>query len=171
MQLRSLQSYLAALEAELAIWRSGKCVYNVILIILICFLKGEKVPVDKQVLDKSRISSTVIKDSPSAVESSPTLVTSPDEKQSTGSINVIAEDEREEYLRRENELMDQLAEKECELEQLQKIIESLETELKDIKQREQSVTQVLLYYYTSHNQHVIETHREFVKVCFTGTSS
>ncbi|RCH81540.1 hypothetical protein CU097_004149, partial [Rhizopus azygosporus] len=54
---------------------------------------------------------------------------------------VLEKDERDEFLKRENELMDQIAEKETELSNREKLLENLKEEIAYYKEQEQAVTQ------------------------------
>ncbi|EIE88029.1 kinesin heavy chain [Rhizopus delemar RA 99-880] len=54
---------------------------------------------------------------------------------------VLEKDERDEFLRRENELMDQITEKETELANREKLLESLREEMSYYKEQEQAAAQ------------------------------
>ncbi|CAO3592123.1 unnamed protein product [Absidia cylindrospora] len=100
----TFQAYIAALEGEVNVWRTGGTV-----------------PEDKWVtMDKSPTSSDSSRPSTPAI--------------------VLEKDERDELLKRENELMDQIAEKETELANREKLLESLKEEMTYYKDQEQLVT-------------------------------
>ncbi|KAI9091869.1 P-loop containing nucleoside triphosphate hydrolase protein [Phlyctochytrium arcticum] len=103
--LASLQGYCKAMEGELSVWRSGGTVMEKDWVSPSAFATGGK--------------SALAAMAPSVVEAT---------RASTPALPVV-EDEREDFLRRENELSDQLAEKEAELEQLKSRVESMMEEL------------------------------------------
>ena len=131
------QAYIAALEAELAIWRSGGSV------------------------DQSEWASQEKAGTPAAPKKAPTPST-PSSVRSVTPINPVIEslrgeidsrpqtptvvgldkDEREEFLRRENELSDQLAEKESALVTSEKMLKDTREELSFLKERERSLSTV-----------------------------
>ena len=133
----SFQAYIAALEAELAIWRSGGSV------------------------DQSEWASQDKAGAPAAPKKAPTPST-PSSVRSVTPINPVIEslrgdldsrpqtptvvgldkDEREEFLRRENELSDQLAERESALAAAKKLVEELKEELAFLKEQEATVSKV-----------------------------
>ncbi|KAJ8660276.1 kinesin heavy chain [Lichtheimia ornata] len=117
----TFQSYIAALEGEVNIWRTGN-----------------KVPEDKWVtMDK--VSKGDFKALPPAPGFKNPAVTEEMSRPSTPAV-VLEKDEREEYMKRENELTDQIAEKESELAEREKLLESLKEEMTYYKEQEQLVT-------------------------------
>ncbi|KAI9313464.1 kinesin heavy chain [Dichotomocladium elegans] len=116
----TFQTYISALEGEVTIWRSGN-----------------SVPEDRWVtFDK--VSKGDFKALPPA-QGFKTPVGGEDSRPTTPAI-VLEKDEREEYMKRENELMDQIAEKETELANREKLLESLKEEMTYYKEQEQVVT-------------------------------
>ncbi|KAL5490500.1 hypothetical protein ACEPAI_5333 [Sanghuangporus weigelae] len=129
------QTYIAALEAELAIWRSGGAV------------------------DQSEWASPEKAGTPAAPKKAPTPST-PSSVRSVTPINPVIEnlrgeidsrpqtptvvgldkDEREDFLRRENELSDQLAEKESALVALEKALKETREELSFLKEQERTLS-------------------------------
>ncbi|KAL5533324.1 hypothetical protein ACEPAF_5100 [Sanghuangporus sanghuang] len=129
------QTYIAALEAELAIWRSGGAV------------------------DQSEWVSPEKAGTPAAPKKAPTPST-PSSVRSITPINPVIEslrgdidsrpqtptvvgldkDEREDFLRRENELSDQLAEKESALVASEKALKETREELSFLKEQERTLS-------------------------------
>ncbi|ORZ30468.1 kinesin heavy chain [Catenaria anguillulae PL171] len=137
----SFKEYIVALEGEVVLWR-----------------QGQSVPADKQVtMDKftaGTLGSPVAAASPAATSptaSTAALAAAP----ANGAVAAVAaavvdrtgspapaplvDDEREEFLRRENELMDDLTKKESELDKERKLTAALTQELDMLKVREAEV--------------------------------
>ncbi|KAF9792784.1 kinesin heavy chain [Thelephora terrestris] len=138
----SYQKYVAALEAELLIWRNGG-----------------KVPQSEWATsDKAAAGTAPKKASPTSP--SPTPSTPPVRSGAVTPVNPLLEglrgdlesrpqtptvvgldkDEREDFLRRENELSDQLAEKERVLSAAEKLVSELKEELSFLKDQEASLS-------------------------------
>ncbi|KAI8142851.1 kinesin heavy chain [Fennellomyces sp. T-0311] len=118
----TFQTYISALEGEVNVWRSGKTV-----------------PEDKWVtMDKVTKGDVKAPTAPAQSFKSP-AVAEEMSRPATPAI-VLEKDEREEYMKRENELMDQIAEKETELANREKLLESLKEETTYYKEQEQLVT-------------------------------
>ncbi|KND01940.1 uncharacterized protein SPPG_02448 [Spizellomyces punctatus DAOM BR117] len=115
--IASLQSYSNALEGELSIWRSGGTV-------------PEKDWVTPQNYLQDRASTVV----------PPPSVADVVARSSTPALP-IADDEREDFLKRENELSDQLAEKEAQLERLKKDAEAMNEELASLRKDDSALAQ------------------------------
>ncbi|KAG8983405.1 hypothetical protein FRB90_006057, partial [Tulasnella sp. 427] len=126
------QQYIAALEAELAIWRSGGKVDpgN--------YASNDKAgvvtaaPAAKKPPPSSRSMTPAIP----AIESLRDLESRPQ----TPTVLGLDKDERDEFLKRENELTDQLGTKESELVAQAKIMEQLREELALVKEQESSLS-------------------------------
>lgn len=131
------QKYIAALEAELAIWRAG----------------GHVDQADWASSDKA--SSGVVsapKKAPTSPTPSSTRSATPiipaleglrndlDSRPQTPTVVGLDKDEREEFLKRENELSDQLAERESALNGAQKLVGELKEELAFLKEQEASLS-------------------------------
>ncbi|KAI8375530.1 kinesin heavy chain [Blakeslea trispora] len=117
----TFQTYIAALEGEVTVWRGGKTL-----------------PEDKWVtMDK--ITKGEFSALPPASNFRASSVTEDASRPATPSV-VLEKDEREELLKRENELMDQIAEKETELANREKLLESLKEEVGYYKEQEAIVT-------------------------------
>ena len=65
-----------------------------------------------------------------------------DSRPQTPTVVGLEKDEREEFLKRENELSDQLAEKESALAAAKKLVEELREELAFLKEQESSLSKV-----------------------------
>ncbi|KAF9053708.1 kinesin heavy chain [Hymenopellis radicata] len=140
----SYQKYIAALEAELAIWRSG----------------GTVEEADYATPGKSGAAATAAPAAPPKTSSSSTPSTPASSRSMTPApLNPLIEslrtevtsrpatpvvglekDEREDFLRRENELSDSLAEKESSLQTAEKLVKELKEELTFLKEQEASVS-------------------------------
>ena len=132
----SHQAYIAALEAELSIWRSG----------------GHVEPGEYAVADKAGAPVTAPKKSP--IPSTPSTARSLtpsipaveslrgdiDSRPQTPTVVGLDKDEREDFLKRENELSDQLAEKESALVAQQKLVQEIREELNFVKDSETSLS-------------------------------
>ncbi|KIO26249.1 hypothetical protein M407DRAFT_235490 [Tulasnella calospora MUT 4182] len=127
----AFQQYIAALEAELAIWRSG----------------GKVDPANYATNDKAG----VISPTPPAKKPPPSRSMTPaipaieslrdlESRPQTPTVLGLDKDERDEFLKRENELTDQLGVKESELVAQAKIMEQLREELTLIKEQESSLS-------------------------------
>ncbi|GAA5808547.1 hypothetical protein MFLAVUS_001938 [Mucor flavus] len=117
----TFQTYIAALEGEVSVWRNG----NVLA-------EDKWVSLDK--INKGDFSAL-----PPASNFRVASVAEDASRPTTPSV-VLEKDEREELLKRENELMDQIAEKETELANREKLLESLKEEIGYYKEQESSIT-------------------------------
>ncbi|KAF7731242.1 hypothetical protein EC973_000658 [Apophysomyces ossiformis] len=116
----TFQTYISALEGEVNIWRSGGTV-------------AEDKWVTMEKIGKGDFASLP----PAPGFKTPT----PDDASRPATPAVVLEkDERDEFMKRENELMDQIAEKETELANREKLLESLKEEMGYYKEQEQLVT-------------------------------
>ncbi|KAI0797908.1 kinesin heavy chain [Abortiporus biennis] len=130
------QKYIAALEAELAIWRSGGQVDQ-----------SEWASSDKAAAMAAASKKSTASPTPSSVRSmtpvNPVLEglrSDVDSRPQTPTVVGLDKDEREEFLRRENELSDQLAEKESALVTADKLVKELKEELSFLKEQESSLS-------------------------------
>ncbi|KIM65288.1 hypothetical protein SCLCIDRAFT_537986 [Scleroderma citrinum Foug A] len=126
-------AYIQALEAELAIWRSG----------------GQVDQSEWATLDKPMNASAATKKPASASTTRSQTPVNPvveglrseiDSRPQTPTVIGLEKDEREEFLRRENELSDQLAEKESALVAAEKLVKELKEELAFLKEQEVSLS-------------------------------
>ncbi|KAG8759082.1 hypothetical protein FRC14_006704 [Serendipita sp. 396] len=127
----SYQTYIAALEAELAIWRTG----------------GQVAQADWAAPDKPSTNTTAPKRPTSTTPSTPGRSGTPlnpalqelrdlDSRPQTPTVLGLEKDEREEFLKRENEFADLLAEREATLKAQQKLIAEMKEELAFLKEQE-----------------------------------
>jgi len=126
-------SYIQALESELAIWRAG----------------GHVESTDWATPDKPTTGASAAKKATSSPTPSTTRSMTPvnpvlenlrsemiDSRPQTPTVVGLDKDERDEFLRRENELSDQLAEKESALVAAEKLTKELREELDYLKEQE-----------------------------------
>lgn len=131
------QTYIAALEAELAIWRNGGSVDQSE------WASPDKTstPVAKKTPQVSTPSTPARSMTPlnPAIES---LRGDLDSRPQTPTVIGLDKDEREEFLKRENELSDQLAEKESALVASEKQLKETREELTFLKEQERTLSTV-----------------------------
>ena len=130
----SFQSYISALEAELAIWRAGGAVDQ-----------SEWATSDKAGQTPAKKAPTP--STPSSVRSvtpiNPVIENlrgDLDSRPQTPTVVGLDKDEREDFLRRENELSDQLAEKESALVASEKLLKETREELSFLKEQERTLS-------------------------------
>ena len=136
------QQYIAALEAEIAIWRSGGHVEQSE------WATSDKAGVPAAPPPKKPPTSPT----PSSVRSmtpvNPALEglrSEIDSRPQTPTVVGLDKDEREDFLRRENELSDQLAEREAALIAADKLVKELREELTFLKEQESSLSKGRIY--------------------------
>src|SRR3984885_320812 len=134
-QLKSVQSkaltfekYIASLDVELQQWRNGEIVP-----------KEQWTPSLKAVTTTASESRPPRPETPSRLPSDSLRADTPSrpdsrtgDRSSTPSV-IIEKDEREEYLRRENELQDQIAEKETQVTNTERALQETKDELRSLK--------------------------------------
>ncbi|KAK0197092.1 kinesin heavy chain [Armillaria mellea] len=141
----SYQKYIAALEAELAIWRSGGHVEETEWT-----TPGKSgtpaAPAAAAPTKKTPSSSSPSTPAPSSRSLTPVPVNpaieglrSDDSRPQTPTVVGLEKDEREDFLKRENEISDQLAERESALVAAEKLVKELKEELLFLKEQEASV--------------------------------
>ncbi|KAL7316020.1 hypothetical protein PS15m_005169 [Mucor circinelloides] len=121
----TFKTYIAALEGEVSIWRSGNTVPEERWVTMDKVTRGDFA-------------------TPTTASSLPSGFRSPlpdDLSRPATPAIVLEKDERDEFLRRENELMDQITEKETELNNREKLLDSIKEEMNYYKEQELSVTQ------------------------------
>jgi len=124
-QMATFEEYIFNLEAELGKWRRGESVP-----------KDQWLPSVKsgvKAAPRPGTPSTLSERRASQAPGTPRTESRMDDRASTPNLP-LEKDERDEFLRRENELEDQLAEKGSALETVQKSLEEARTELKDIRE-------------------------------------
>ena len=140
----SYQKHIAALEAELAIWRSGGHVDQA------DWATSGKAAADSTAASSAKkapapsIASTPALSSRSMTPVNPAIegLRELESRPQTPTVVGLEKDEREEFLRRENELSDQLAERESALTTAEKLIKELKEELAFIKEQEAAINKV-----------------------------
>ncbi|KAG7452472.1 kinesin heavy chain [Guyanagaster necrorhizus] len=141
----SYQKYIAALEAELAVWRSGGHVEEVEWA-----TPGKHGSPAAPAAPMKKIPSSSSPSTPASssrsltpVPVNPTIegMRSDDSRPQTPTVVGLEKDEREDFLRRENEISDQLAERESALVAAEKLVKELKEELVFLKEQEASVNQ------------------------------
>jgi len=145
----SYQKYIAALEAELATWRSGGSVEESEWAIPTKFgapasaaPPRPSTPTQKKTATSPTPSTTT---SRSMTPINPAIegLRSDDSRPQTPTVVGLDKDEREDFLRRENELSDALAEKESALVTAEKLVKELKEELSFLKEQESTVSKVI----------------------------
>jgi kinesin family protein 5 len=130
-QVTSFENYISTLEGEVHLWRTGESVPKERWVPPRT-VDGAPSKTDPRLLQRPGTPSRLQTDSPRTETPS-----RPDsrfgERSSTPSI-VLEKDEREEFLRRENELQDQVAEKETQVANAEKGLEEAKEELKYLKE-------------------------------------
>ncbi|RUS19784.1 kinesin heavy chain [Endogone sp. FLAS-F59071] len=119
----TFQTYIAALEGEVSLWRSGQSVPETQWVTLEKINKGESGPA-----------------SPPPTAPIPAFKALMDDSRPATPAIVLEKDEREEFLKRENELTDQIAEKESELASREAMINQMKEELGYFKEQEGQIT-------------------------------
>lgn len=139
------QKYIASLEAELAIWRAGGQVDQ-----------SEWASSDKPggAIAPAAAKKTATSPTPSSTRSmtpvNPVLEGlrgDLDSRPQTPTVVGLDKDEREEFLRRENELSDQLAERESTVKAAEKLVSELKEELTFLKEQEASLSKASIDIY------------------------
>lgn len=145
-RLVAFQEYVLDLEGELSIWRSGDTVAR------------EKWVVQKQIMPdessqgkRGSIMGTPVRDGRATPTPATPSALSREASRQPGEVSgrstplgtaVLDKDEREEFLKRENELQDSIAEKETQLGDQERLIASLKEELTFLKDHERSSGQL-----------------------------
>lgn len=133
------KAYIDALEAELAIWRSGGYVEQSE------WATSDRPASTTTAAKKPSASPTPSTPARSMTPANPTiegLRVDLDSRPQTPTVVGLDKDERDEFLKRENELSDQLASKESALIAAEKLVSELREELTFLKEQETSVSKV-----------------------------
>ncbi|THH16352.1 hypothetical protein EW146_g4278 [Bondarzewia mesenterica] len=138
----SYQKTIAALEAELAIWRSGGHV-DAADYAVASGEKGAAAPPPKK-SPASPTPSTTPARSMTPVNPAVEGLKELDSRPQTPTVIGLDKDEREEFLKRENELSDQLAERESALQAAEKLVKELKEELAFLKEQDAASSKVRL---------------------------
>lgn len=131
-QVTTFENYIAALEGEVVLWRGGETVPRERWIAALDSGTGasRKPPTTPRAGTPSRLDATRSSDTPSRPDSRLDL-----ERSSTPSIP-LEKDEKDEFLRRENELQDQVAERESQLAKVEDQLKTAKDELQYFKERD-----------------------------------
>lgn len=132
----TFRAYITALEGEVNIWRSGNVVPEDRWVTMDKVTRGDFATPTMAVPTSAAAASAL---PPASGFKSP--IPLDDLSRPTTPAIVLEKDEREEFLKRENELMDQITEKESELAHHEKLLDSLKEEMNYYKEQESSVTQ------------------------------
>lgn len=139
----SYQTYISLLEAEVAIWRTGGNVQQA------DWATAEKAgaPIisggaKKPATSPSPATPSTARSMTPANPAVDALRGDLDSRPQTPTVIGLDKDEREEFLKRENELSDQVAEKEAALQSQEKIVKELREELTFIKEQDASSSKV-----------------------------
>jgi kinesin family member 5 len=132
------QKYIAALEAEIAIWRSGGSVAEADWTTAAKAASGAAAPKKAPAASPTPSSSRSMTPALPAIESLKSEMI--DSRPQTPTVVGLDKDEREDFLRRENELSDQLAERESALNAAQKLVGELREELAFLKETESGIS-------------------------------
>ncbi len=148
----SYQKYIAALEAELARWRGGEVVDEVDWALPgKTSVAGATAPAKKPPTSPTPSTPASISRSMTPINHSiEGLRSELESRPQTPTVIGLDKDEREEFLRRENELSDFLAEKESVLVAAEKLVKELREELAFLKEQESAVSKVCLRFLYRH---------------------
>ncbi|KAF7588501.1 hypothetical protein BBP40_005637 [Aspergillus hancockii] len=125
-QVTNFESYISALESEVHVWRSGENVP-----------KDRWTPGRNDAVSATKAESRPRPSTPSRLQEARSETPRPEsrvgDRSSTPSL-VLEKDEREEFLRRENELQDQIAEKESHIANVERGLREAREELRALKE-------------------------------------
>jgi kinesin family protein 5 len=141
----SYQKYIASLEAEIARWRSGEQVDESEWV-----LPGKAGPVSAASTAAKKPPTSPTPSTPASTSRSMTpinpsiegLRSELESRPQTPTVIGLDKDEREDFLKRENELSDALAERESVLAATEKLVKELREELAFLKEQETAVNKV-----------------------------
>lgn len=131
-QITSFEGYIASLEGEVQLWRGGETVPKERWVpALDSSATGKKPPhTPSRAQTPSRLDATKSSETPSRPDSRLDV-----ERAGTPSIP-LEKDEKDEFLRRENELQDQVAEKETQVARIEEQLKTTREELAYFKERD-----------------------------------
>lgn len=129
-QITTFEGYISSLEGEVQLWRVGDSVPKERWVPALDSGSGKKPPSTPRAQTPSRLDATKNSETPSRPDSRLDI-----ERAGTPSIP-LEKDEKDEFLRRENELQDQVAEKESLLEKANELLKAAREELSYFKERD-----------------------------------
>jgi kinesin family protein 5 len=129
-QITTFEGYISSLEGEVQLWRGGEAVPKERWVSTLDSGASKKPPSTPRAQTPSRLDATKNSETPSRPDSRLEI-----ERASTPSIP-LEKDEKDEFLRRENELQDQVAEKESLLEKANELLKAAREELSYFKERD-----------------------------------
>ncbi|KAK7179612.1 Kinesin heavy chain [Paraphaeosphaeria sporulosa] len=129
-QITTFEGYISSLEGEVQLWRGGDAVPKERWVPALETGSGKKPPSTPRAQTPSRLDATKNSETPSRPDSRLDI-----ERAGTPSIP-LEKDEKDEFLRRENELQDQVAEKESLLEKANELLKAAREELSYFKERD-----------------------------------
>ncbi|KAI9303760.1 kinesin heavy chain [Cunninghamella echinulata] len=133
----SYQNYITALEGEITIWRTGGTVPESQWVTL------ENVDSIKSSSPTAATTTTTALPSPTRATSPTTPVTNKslllDDTSRPSTPMALDTDERDRFIKNENELLEQISEKESELSQREKLMNHLQSELNQLKEQEKTL--------------------------------
>jgi len=131
-QVTTFENYISAIENEVSLWRVGESVPKEKWTIPLDSLSGtgKRPPSAPRTGTPSRLDATKTSETPSRPDSRMDM-----DRAGTPSLP-LEKDEKDEFLRRENELQDQVAEKETQLAKLEDQLRTVKDELQYYKERD-----------------------------------
>lgn len=141
-QITTFQVYIAELETELGVWRTGG-----------------KVSPENYAKNPGITASAVKLDAEDGDSAAGSRPASPSKQELKVSTTALTQDEREDFLERENELTDQLAERENELEKQHLLVATLNEQIDLLKQKESTLTTENKEWMSKYNTVQIELER------------
>ncbi|KAI9468504.1 MAG: kinesin heavy chain [Benjaminiella poitrasii] len=132
----SYKVYIEALEKEIGLWRSGQVVLES------NWASKDLTAATKSSMSKAAPSQTGASLSPLTPPPTPFKLSIDDDSRPSTPAIVLNMDEKDEFLKREQELLEQISEKTAELSNRAKQVEEVQSILKELKEKERSLSQV-----------------------------
>lgn len=153
VEISKLQNYSASVTSEVIIWRTGGKVPQKDWVTLSSNNSISSSLTVPEFQKHIKLLPTLAEnglDSSSVSSSSSTSVSPPDSP-IIGPVTPLLLDEREEFLKRENELSDSLEEKESQVSSLTKELEKLKSEVEFLKEKDHDTSQVNIFEFQDRN--------------------